>query len=66
MAINSDIFYLQKPDLIILVTDSNIGQDAYDNDSHRQAIAFTQSVDIGAAILTKMDGHAIGGGSLSA
>lgn len=52
---------LQKPDLVIFVMDSSIGQAAYD-----QAQAFKQSVSVGAVIVTKMDGHAKGGGALSA
>ncbi|XP_051135979.1 signal recognition particle 54 kDa protein 2-like [Andrographis paniculata] len=50
-----------KPDLIIFVMDSSIGQVAYD-----QAKAFRESVAVGAVIITKMDGHAKGGGALSA
>ncbi|KAK2425459.1 signal recognition particle 54 kDa protein [Trifolium repens] len=50
-----------KPDLVIFVMDSSIGQAAFD-----QAQAFKQSVAVGAVIITKMDGHAKGGGSLSA
>jgi len=41
--------------------DSSIGQAAFD-----QAQAFKQSVSVGAVIITKMDGHAKGGGALSA
>ncbi|CAK8540322.1 unnamed protein product [Lathyrus sativus] len=41
--------------------DSSIDQDAFD-----QAQAFKQSVAVGAVIITKMDGHAKGGGALSA
>ncbi|PHT51483.1 Signal recognition particle 54 kDa protein 1 [Capsicum baccatum] len=50
-----------KPDLVILVIDSSIGQVAFD-----QAQAFQQSVSLGAVILTKMDGHPKGGGALIA
>ncbi|KAL3633067.1 hypothetical protein CASFOL_026051 [Castilleja foliolosa] len=50
-----------KPDLVIFVMDSSIGQAAFD-----QAQAFKQSVSVGAVIITKMDGHAKGGGALSA
>lgn len=50
-----------KPDLVIFVMDSSIGQAAFD-----QAQAFKQSVPVGAVIITKMDGHAKGGGALSA
>jgi hypothetical protein len=52
---------LQKPDLVIFVMDGSIGQAAYD-----QAQAFKQSAAVGAVIVTKMDGHAKGGGALSA
>ncbi|KAG5537520.1 hypothetical protein RHGRI_024847 [Rhododendron griersonianum] len=50
-----------KPDLVLFVMDSSIGQAAFD-----QAQAFKQSVAVGAVIVTKMDGHAKGGGALSA
>ncbi|PQQ18566.1 signal recognition particle 54 kDa protein 1-like [Prunus yedoensis var. nudiflora] len=50
-----------KPDLVIFVMDRSIGQAAFD-----QAQAFRQSVSVGAVIVTKMDGHARGGGALSA
>ncbi|KAG2592043.1 hypothetical protein PVAP13_5NG523200 [Panicum virgatum] len=50
-----------KPDLVIFVMDSSIGQAAFD-----QAQAFKQSASVGAVIITKMDGHAKGGGALSA
>ena len=49
------------PDLVIFVMDGSIGQAAFD-----QADAFRRAVDVGAVILTKMDGHARGGGALSA
>ncbi|KAG8367965.1 hypothetical protein BUALT_Bualt16G0127500 [Buddleja alternifolia] len=48
-------------DLVIFVMDSSIGQAAFD-----QAQAFKHSVAVGAVIVTKMDGHAKGGGALSA
>ena len=41
--------------------DGSIGQAAFD-----QAKAFRDAVDVGAVVLTKMDGHARGGGALSA
>eukprot|EP00727_Mastigamoeba_balamuthi_P007730 m51a1_g3578 putative signal recognition particle 54 kda protein 2-like (479) ;mRNA; r:1116717-1118604 len=50
-----------KPDLIIFVMDGAIGQAAHD-----QALAFKQRVPVGAVIITKLDGHAKGGGALSA
>ncbi|KAK8949712.1 hypothetical protein KSP39_PZI005764 [Platanthera zijinensis] len=50
-----------KPDLVIFVMDGSIGQMAF-----AQSQAFKQSVPVGAVIVTKMDGHAKGGGALSA
>lgn len=50
-----------KPDNIIFVMDSSIGQAAFD-----QAAAFKQKVSVGSVVITKMDGHAKGGGALSA
>jgi len=50
-----------KPDNIIFVMDSSIGQAAHD-----QAVAFKSKVSVGSVIITKMDGHAKGGGALSA
>ena len=50
-----------NPDDIIFVMDSHIGQACHD-----QAIAFKKAVDIGSVIITKLDGHAKGGGALSA
>ena len=50
-----------QPNLIIYVMDASIGQ-ACEN----QARAFKSKVDVGAVIVTKLDGHARGGGALSA
>jgi signal recognition particle subunit SRP54 len=50
-----------EPDDIIFVMDSSIGQAARD-----QAKAFRDAVSVGSIILTKLDGHAKGGGALSA
>jgi signal recognition particle subunit SRP54 len=50
-----------SPDDCIFVMDSHIGQACHD-----QAIAFKNAVDIGSVIITKLDGHAKGGGALSA
>ncbi|KAM1015944.1 hypothetical protein ACFX13_046429 [Malus domestica] len=50
-----------SPDLVVFVMDASIGQSAF-----HQAQAFKQSVAVGAVIVTKMDGHAKGGGTLSA
>ena len=41
--------------------DSHIGQACHD-----QALAFNKAVEIGSVIITKLDGHAKGGGALSA
>jgi signal recognition particle subunit SRP54 len=50
-----------QPDEIIFVMDSSIGQACYD-----QALAFKKAVPVGSVIITKLDGHAKGGGALSA
>jgi len=50
-----------KPDNVIFVMDGSIGQSAFD-----QAKAFKERVDVGAVIITKMDGHTKGGGALAA
>jgi signal recognition particle subunit SRP54 len=50
-----------EPNQIIFVMDGAIGQAAHD-----QALAFKEKVNIGACIVTKLDGHAKGGGALSA
>jgi len=49
------------PDDIVFVMDSSIGQSAKD-----QAQAFKEAVPVGSVIITKLDGHAKGGGALSA
>jgi signal recognition particle subunit SRP54 len=50
-----------KPDNVIFVMDSSIGQACY-----AQATAFQKAVKVGSVIITKLDGHAKGGGALSA
>ena len=50
-----------NPSCHILVMDGTIGQMA-----HAQASAFKSSIPIGSIIITKLDGHAKGGGALSA
>lgn len=50
-----------QPDEVIFVMDSHIGQACHD-----QAKAFAAAVRIGSVIITKLDGHAKGGGALSA
>ena len=49
------------PDDVIFVMDSSIGQAVHD-----QATAFNDAIDVGSCIVTKLDGHAKGGGALSA
>lgn len=50
-----------NPDNIVFVMDASIGQAC-----ESQAKAFKDKVDIGSVIITKLDGHAKGGGALSA
>jgi signal recognition particle subunit SRP54 len=50
-----------SPDEVIFVMDASIGQAC-----EAQARAFKEKVDVGAVIITKLDGHAKGGGALSA
>lgn len=50
-----------NPQDIVFVMDSSIGQAAYD-----QAVAFKKKVRVGSIIITKLDGHARGGGAISA
>ena len=71
-----------QPDEIVFVMDSSIGQAAVDQVPHLlpfstknkritcnvcgQAEAFKKAVKVGSVIMTKLDGHAKGGGALSA
>lgn len=50
-----------KPDNIVFVMDATIGQAC-----ESQARAFKEKVDVASVIVTKLDGHAKGGGALSA
>lgn len=50
-----------KPDDVVFVMDSTIGQAATS-----QAEAFRNAIDVGSCVITKLDGHAKGGGALSA
>ncbi|QLQ78839.1 hypothetical protein HG537_0B01870 [Torulaspora globosa] len=56
-----EISNVVKPNQTIMVLDASIGQAA-----EQQSKAFKESADFGAIILTKMDGHAKGGGAISA
>jgi hypothetical protein len=55
------VILFQRPDNIIFVMDATIGQAC-----EAQARAFKEKVDVGSVIVTKLDGHAKGGGALSA
>jgi len=50
-----------RPHNTVLVMDATQGQAVYE-----QALAFNHAVDVGSVIITKLDGHAKGGGALSA
>ena len=50
-----------SPDDTVFVMDATQGQAIYD-----QALAFREAVSVGSVIVTKLDGHAKGGGALSA
>lgn len=50
-----------SPDNIVFVMDASIGQAC-----ESQAKAFNDKVDVASVIITKLDGHAKGGGALSA
>ncbi|OUS43451.1 signal recognition particle 54kDa subunit [Ostreococcus tauri] len=56
-----EIANVTDPTMTIFVMDSSIGQSAAD-----QANAFASTVDVGGVIMTKLDGHAKGGGAISA
>ncbi|CAJ0572095.1 unnamed protein product, partial [Mesorhabditis spiculigera] len=49
------------PNNVVFVMDASIGQAC-----EAQARAFSETVDVGSVIITKMDSHAKGGGALSA
>jgi signal recognition particle subunit SRP54 len=55
------MYDISKPDLILLVIDGTIGQQAYS-----QAKSFHDTVPVGGIIITKLDGTAKGGGALAA
>mmetsp|Transcript_56921 Transcript_56921/g.123160 ORF Transcript_56921/g.123160 Transcript_56921/m.123160 type:complete len:519 (-) Transcript_56921:120-1676(-) len=50
-----------QPHDIVFIMDSHIGQACFE-----QAKAFRECVNVGSVIVTKLDGHAKGGGALSA
>jgi signal recognition particle subunit SRP54 len=54
------MYKVVKPDLVLLVIDGTIGQQAYS-----QAKAFHEAASVGGIIITKLDGTAKGGGALA-
>ena len=56
-----EIAAVVQPDNTVFVVDGTQGQAVYD-----QAAGFRDAVDVGSVIVTKLDGHAKGGGALSA
>lgn len=56
-----EVARVTNPDDIVFVMDGSIGKSAKD-----QAQAFRSAVDVGSVVITKLDGHAKGGGALSA
>ena len=57
----NDMYKISKPDLVLLVIDGTIGQQA-----HNQAKVFHDTAPVGGIIITKLDGTAKGGGALAA
>src|SRR5919199_2116909 len=57
----NSMYKVSIPDLVLLVIDGTIGQQAYS-----QAKAFHQAASVGGIIITKLDGTAKGGGALAA
>ena len=57
----NEIHKVTHPDLVLLVIDGTIGQQAYS-----QAKAFHDSAPIGGIVITKLDGTAKGGGAMAA
>ena len=67
-----------QPDMTVMILDASIGEllleflpqdHAYSSKgqaAEAQARAFKESANFGAIIVTKMDGHAKGGGAISA
>jgi signal recognition particle subunit SRP54 len=56
-----EISSVVSPDNVIFVMDGTQGQAVYD-----QASSFNDAVTVGSVIVTKLDGHAKGGGAISA
>ena len=56
-----NMYNAAAPDLVLLIVDGTIGQQAYN-----QAKAFHETASVGGIIVTKLDGTAKGGGALAA
>jgi signal recognition particle subunit SRP54 len=56
----NSMYKVVMPDLVLLVIDGTIGQQAYN-----QAKAFHEAASVGGIIITKLDGTAKGGGALA-
>jgi signal recognition particle subunit SRP54 len=56
-----DMFDVSEPNLVLLVIDGTIGQQAYN-----QAKAFHEAVPVGGIVISKLDGTAKGGGVIAA
>lgn len=56
----NSMYKVAKPDLVLLVIDGTIGQQAYS-----QAKAFHEAASVGGIVITKLDGTAKGGGALA-
>lgn len=56
-----EVARVTQPNDIVFVMDGSIGASAKDH-----ALAFRNAVDVGSVVITKLDGHAKGGGALSA
>lgn len=57
----NDMYKAATPDLVLLIIDGTIGQQAFG-----QAEAFHKAAPVGGIIITKLDGTAKGGGALAA
>jgi signal recognition particle subunit SRP54 len=55
------MYEVSKPDLVLLVIDGTIGQQAYN-----QAKAFHEAAPVGGIVISKLDGTAKGGGVIAA
>jgi signal recognition particle subunit SRP54 len=56
-----DMYEVSEPDLVLLIIDATIGQQAYN-----QAKAFHEAAPVGGIVISKLDGTAKGGGVIAA